>query len=264
MKRFRLLLLVGLIFLVVSFAIFHSSLLDLFASKSKQKSLNQELLKKLSELPLSPEIKNILATSSSLPKIDFSKISLDDLKKIAQDLPQKLAQQVPEQIAELAPKIQDLVNNSQREELFLRSPQSLTLNFSQTSATSTSLSQGNTCRLNVKTADEQITFQLGNFEVKDSRKSNTHWVLTISLGDLVGEGHRISQENFKLSLEKNQIQVLEGNVEELQITQGEKIRVWTRDGQGKGHFLLTPRVTAKIASGDYEGSYHAQIQTTFE
>mgnify|MGYP001583388621 CR=1 FL=1 len=162
-----------------------------------------------------------------------------ELKKIAQSFPSNLQSQIP--------KIEELVSNQRKEELYLKSPRTFNLP-----------------EVKVRNYDQEITAQLDLFEVKDSRRAGG-WKLMISSKDLVGEKGNIKAENVRFKVAKDSIEAVEGATSGLIIEEGSTLKIYPAGSdKGKGIFRFSPLITVTIHQGTYSGSYKAEIESSLE
>lgn len=162
-----------------------------------------------------------------------------ELKKMAQSFPSNLQSQIP--------KIEELVSNQRKEELYLKSPRTFNLP-----------------EVKVQNYDQELTAQLDPFEIKDSRRAGG-WKLMISSKDLVGEKGNIKAENVRFKVAKDSIEAVEGATSGLIIEEGTTLKIYpTGSDKGKGIFRFSPLITVTIPQGTYSGSYKAEVDSSLD
>jgi len=203
-------------------------------------AVNNQLSQASQKIPALKNFQDVLGMSSAVSKIDLKSINTEDVKTFAQSLPSQIQEQLP--------KIEELVTNTKKEELYLKAPVDFTLP-----------------EVSIEPFDEVLTVQLSAFEIKDTRKSGHAWSLVIGAGDLVSPKSTIKKENINFILKKQFIEAHDGgSVEDLLIEDGAQIKVSAKPGLGKGLFRIRPEVSVKIVQGSYSGTYRAQLSSTLE
>lgn len=214
-------------------------------------SLNRPLLTSLSlKVPYSslPQaLKDILGLGSSLNQIDLKNLPQQGLDLLTKDLPSQILNELPKQIEQNLPKIEEIITNRQKEELYLKAPLSFNLP-----------------DVRVENFDQEISVLLEPFEVKDSRKGDEPWTLRISARDLAAEKGRISAENIRFQLKETYIDAAESNQAELKIEEGASLKITAEPGRGKGLFKIRPLVVVKIPQESYSGTYRAEVESKLE
>lgn len=204
---------------------------------------------------LTQPIQNVAQSFSFLPKIlgFASTFNLKDLakpeeiQKVLETLPGQLQKQILQDLPKQFPKLEEILTNTKKEELFLKAPQSFTLP-----------------EIKVENYDQEITVQLDSFEIKDTRGHGNPWILRIEAKDLIGEKGKVVKENVKFRVKSEYVEVLEGNVADLIIKDGASVSITTEVEKNKGHFKIKPLVTILIPQGSFSGSYTSEIESTLE
>lgn len=166
------------------------------------------------------KVTDFLATPSAslinLPKTE-------DLILLGQDLPKEIQKRLP--------LFLQIITNTKREELYLKSQRSFEIP-----------------KINQEDFDQEIAVQLNGFEVKDSRTSKTPWSLFVFLKNLPKSA---SDKNIEVSfnLKPENIEAIEGDRNDLKIEEGALLRVTSTSVKGKGHFMIRPFVKIKIPAG---------------
>lgn len=200
------------------------------------------------------ELKGYITSASQIiahlpSKLNIGSIlgtKIGELSEIPAEL-RKMAQNFPANLQDQLPKIEELVSNQRKEELYLKSAKSFNLP-----------------EIKVQAYDQQLTAQLDPFEVKDSRRGG-EWKLTISSKDLVGEKGSIKAENVRFKVAKDSIEAIEGTTSGLVVEDGPSVKIYpAEEAAGKGVFRFAPLITVTIPQGTYAGSYKAEIESRLE
>jgi|GEM_PF-3649232 hypothetical protein len=237
----RLLLIVGVLFTVLYYSI------------NKDRDLN---------LPpvLSSYLGQIKGFSTTIPKIDGLPSDPQEVRNLLQDVAsnsavksiftpllntaQKTIETAPNDILAQLPRVIEIVTNSKKEELYLVSPHSLIVPKIENTGT-----------------ERKISIQLGQFEIKDSRKSKTPWSLIINAKSTNG---KILNSDISFRLKREDIQPVEGSLNGLVIEDGNRIRISAISGSGKGVFRFRPYLNIEMGKEEGLEDSKIEIESNFE
>lgn len=194
-----------------------------------------------------PKVPNVPQNPEQVKEWLQTVASNDSVKKIIDPLindAQKTVENAPGELYAQLPKLIEIITNSKKEELYLISPQSLILPKVEPSGT-----------------DQEVTSQLGEFEVKDNRKSGNPWKLIITAKPVSGS---IAPTDISFKLGKDQIQALEGNTSGISVEDGSRILISASLGAGKGIYKFKPFLTVKIHAASTLEDSRIEISSSFE
>lgn len=237
----RLLFIAGFLVLVLFFALNRGG--NFYLPPSLSSYLGQikglaSAVPKIQNLPQNPqEVKDLLqsAGSNSAVKAMVTPLLNEGQKTLKNAQSDILAQ---------LPRLIEIVTNSKKEELYLVSPQSLIIP-----------------KVSNTESDQEISIQLDQFEVKDSRKSKTPWSLVINAKPSNGT---LSNSDISFKLKKENIQAIEGSSDGLTVEDGNRIRISVNSGSGKGIYRFRPYLVVKINKGVNLENSRIEIESSFE
>lgn len=201
------------------------------AAAEVKKELSFRLRELKGKIPGSDLLQNILGLASDLPR----------LSNLSGELP-KNAGAVAET---LLPLVQEVLTNTQKEEIYLKAPLNVTLP-----------------EVKIENYDQQLSVPLEAFEIKDTRRAGKPWTLIVSVSDLIGERGVISRENISLKIRNNSIEG--GDSSRFSVEEGGKLTIATLPGLGKGVTKIRPWLSIKIPRDSYSGAYRADVESSLE
>lgn len=236
----RLVLLVGVLFLVFVLVVNGSVVNRLYQKLPGIRSLlSDSRIKGLTNrLPLTIyDPKDIVKTLQNLATPSAQKL----LQPILNDL-QQSASQLPEQALNNLPRLIEIITNAKKEELYLISPRSLIVP-----------------KINPTDSKQEILIQLDQFEIRNTRKSGRPWTLTIQAQTDAGLA-----ENITFKLNKSDIRALDGTIDGINVEEGNKLKIWSVEGKGKGTFQFNPFIKIDIPKDIKLENTRIEIETVFE